>query len=179
MRAAKLQMRSATPKKSAEDEISDNELDSLLKDPKYASIAGDLLKPGESIDSLLSTNTKPAAEPAPSGGHYMSTSYKDHLERMKKGKSSTNVKSTRDNTDLFGKSLSSDPMKELEMMGGSTPKSEEKPSKDKKPEVNEKFKAFDFISKQQARYLLEILKQPVFFNMLPSEAQTIVKVILL
>ena len=45
--------------------------------------------------------------------------------------------------------------------------------------VDDKFKAFDFISKQQARLLIEILKQPVFFNMLPPEAQNIVKVILI
>jgi hypothetical protein len=41
----------------------------------------------------------------------------------------------------------------------------------------DKFKGFDFISKQQARYLIETLKQPVFYNMLPVEAKEIVKVI--
>lgn len=45
----------------------------------------------------------------------------------------------------------------------------------KKPEEDE-FKNFDFLTKQQARLLLEILKQPVFFGMLPDEAQRTVKV---
>lgn len=46
----------------------------------------------------------------------------------------------------------------------------------KKTSNSEKFRSYDFISKQQARYLIEILKQPVFFNMLPQEAKNIVKV---
>lgn len=46
----------------------------------------------------------------------------------------------------------------------------------KKTSNTEKFRSYDFISKQQARYLIEILKQPVFFNMLPQEAKNIVKV---
>jgi hypothetical protein len=45
-----------------------------------------------------------------------------------------------------------------------------------KKAVDDNFKAFDFISKQQARYLIELLKQPVFFNMIPQEAKTIVNV---
>lgn len=49
-------------------------------------------------------------------------------------------------------------------------------SKKKEDKVEDKFQTYDFITKQQARYLIEILKQPVFFNMLPSEAQQIVKV---
>ena len=41
----------------------------------------------------------------------------------------------------------------------------------------DKFKSFDFLSKQQARYLIEILKQPVYFDHLPKDAQELVKVI--
>ncbi len=46
---------------------------------------------------------------------------------------------------------------------------------DKKSE-EDKFKLFDFITKQQSRYLIEILKQPVFFDHLPKEGQDIFKV---
>ena len=49
------------------------------------------------------------------------------------------------------------------------------PAKEEKKE-DDKFKNFDFVTKQQARYLIEILKQPVFFNLLPQEAKTIVNV---
>ena len=45
----------------------------------------------------------------------------------------------------------------------------------KKDPKEEYFKNYEFISKQQARYLLEILKQPVYFNSLPVEGQNIVK----
>lgn len=45
-----------------------------------------------------------------------------------------------------------------------------------KPVIDEKFKNLDFLTKQQARLLLEILKQPVFYSMLPVDAQQIVKV---
>lgn len=47
--------------------------------------------------------------------------------------------------------------------------------KNKNP-IDEPFKNLEFLTKQQARLLLEILKQPVFFGMLPQEAQRIVKV---
>ena len=55
----------------------------------------------------------------------------------------------------------------------SSDKSDEKPEKE---DPNDKFRDFDFLTKQQARYLVEILKQPVFMNMLPTEAQNIIKV---
>lgn len=54
--------------------------------------------------------------------------------------------------------------------------SAEKEEKKKEEKLEDKFATYDFITKQQARYLIEILKQPFFFNMLPSEAQQIVKV---
>jgi hypothetical protein len=50
------------------------------------------------------------------------------------------------------------------------------PEKKEEKPVDDKFKDFEFISKQQARFLIEILKQPVFFNMLPQEAKTVVNV---
>jgi hypothetical protein len=194
-------------KKKDPDEISDKELDELLKDPKYASLAGDLFKGGAGAGAEtaasggLSSTKLTAASPSlgdlgsaslgatdltktpekdlDSGtGHYMSKSYKDHLDRMgKKGKSLDSHKDNPlDNIDLLGKV--GDP---LDLLGGPSKKTTDiaaaDTKKDKKEEkVDDKFKNFDFISKQQARLLIEILKQPVFFNMLPPEAQQIVKV---
>jgi hypothetical protein len=63
-----------------------------------------------------------------------------------------------DNGQIHKKSINHKPIREMENI----PK--------------DKFNDFDFITKQQARLLLEILKQPTFFNMLPKEAQNIVKV---
>jgi hypothetical protein len=146
-------------KEKAEEEISDKELDILLKDPKYASLAGDLIKPSETKSSV----EKPKS-------HYMSASYKEHLERSKKAEK----KSGLPDLDLLSKSLN-DPLKDLELI---TPQDEKKKEekKEKKDDKEEKFKNFDFINKSQARYLIEVLKQPVFLNMLPPDAQQIVKV---
>lgn len=172
---SKLNLQKTAIKK--EDEISDKELDELLKDPKYAALAGDLAKPTSKLKSEAS------AASSPSSSHYMSSSYKQHLDRQKKGKSNTSNpskfhKDDLDSIDLLGKSLSSDPLKDLELMGNTgTIKKEDEKKKDKKlSEEEEKFKNFDFINKSQARYLIEVLKQPVFFNMLPPEAKQIVKV---
>jgi hypothetical protein len=174
---SKLKLQKPAAKK--EDEISDKELDELLKDPKYAALAGDLAKPtGKASSHSLTSDSLGSSS---SSSHYMSSSYKDHLERQKKGDSKTSKihKDDLDSIDLLGKSLSSDPLKDLELMGNTgTIKKEDEKKKDKKPnEQEEKFKNFDFINKSQARYLIEVLKQPVFFNMLPPEAQQIVKVI--
>jgi hypothetical protein len=154
-------------------------------------MAGSLLKPGESVDSLLmpAEAPKPAKaaskpEKTPSygtSGHYMSASYKEHLERMKKGNSKPKVshsKEISDNFDLPNKSVPSHSFKEMENIDSPSKSGGEK-TKESAPgsEKDEKFKSFDFISKQQARYLIEILKQPVYLSMLPAEAQTIVKVI--
>lgn len=38
------------------------------------------------------------------------------------------------------------------------------------------FKSFDFLSKKQASYLIETLKQPVFYNRLPDPARRIIDV---
>jgi hypothetical protein len=50
------------------------------------------------------------------------------------------------------------------------------PTPNTEKKEDDKFKDFDFITKQQARFLIEILKQPVFFNILPQEAKTLVNV---
>jgi hypothetical protein len=149
-----------TTKKAEEDLISDKELDALLKDPKYASLAGDLIKP---TDAKTPVTEKPKS-------HYMSASYKEHLERTKKAEKKSGV----EDLDLLSKSLN-DPLKDLELISTSEDKKKEN-KKEKKDDKEEKFKNFDFINKSQARYLIEVLKQPVFLNMLPPDAQQIVKV---
>ena len=70
--------------------------------------------------------------------------------------------------------LNTNHKKSFDSPSASIDKSEEKIEK---LDTNDKFKDFDFLTKQQARYLIEILKQPVFMNMLPSEAQNMVKVL--
>ena len=113
------------------DDISDAELDQMLKDPKYASLIGGNAEELLKASPANSSNKKP-------------------------------------------KKKSLDPLDDLELGSSSS----DSPTTTKKHEdkVEDKFNSYDFISKQQARYLIEILKQPVFFNMLPQEAQQIVKV---
>ena len=140
--SAKLRL-PAADKKADEDVISDKELDSLLKDPKYASLAGDLLK---TPDSAVSSSSAAAGKSSASS-HYMSNSYKDHLDRISspKGKSKPLAKSNKvdlESMDLLGKSLSSDPLKDLDLLAGS--KKEDDKKNDKKNEVEDKYKNFDF-----------------------------------
>lgn len=215
LQANKAKLSSATkakdPLPKMDDVISDKEIQELLKDPKYADIAGnpDLVKsltaslkeePLASSHVPTSTHRAPnALASSNSRSHYMSPGYKAHLARVKH----TTPSSTKDDLhalddDPLLKTSKNDLMKDLSLDSlpldssisplntnhkksfesslGSTEKSEEKIEK---LDVNDKFKDFDFLSKQQARYLIEILKQPVFLNMLPSEAQNMVKVIII
>jgi len=134
------------------DMIDDKELDALLKDPKYASMAGDLLKPGGkdlgvvgsaslggadlgSLGAGLGGTDKDLASLSSSslGGstdllkddqkpsHYMSPSYKAHLDRMKKGGESTEKKKDDPLANLDSL-LASDPLKELGLLDSSTKK---------------------------------------------------------
>jgi hypothetical protein len=84
----------------------------------------------------------------------------------------------KDSKGALGDSLKTDPLKDisLDLSTSSSSSAATQAAGPIKPE-DDKFKAFDFISKQQARYLIELLKQPVFFNMLPQEAQTLVKAV--
>jgi len=128
--------------------------------------------------------------------HYMSASYKAHLARVKHSAPSTKKAGSEASEDEGIKVSKNDLMKDLSLDNppldssvsplnsrhrphghATVEKGEDKVEKEKKV-VMDKFKDFDFISKQQARYLIEILKQPVFMNMLPPEAQSIIKVIL-
>ncbi len=140
--------------KAADDVIDDKELDALLKDPKYADLTNDLLK-SENLD-INSAKTDSVAKENETKSLSKKKSFKSDLDLLEK-------------TDLLG----ADSLKDLSLLETGSTKKEEK----KEEEKIDKFKSFDFISKQQARLLIEILKQPVFFNMLPSEAQGIVKVI--
>lgn len=120
--------------KKEDESISDAELDSMLKDPKYSSLIGD------NVDELLKASPE-------------------------NSKAKINSKTSDDPSSL---NLDSVDLKDID----TTPSS----SKKKEDKIDDKFQTYDFLTKQQARYLIEILKQPVFFNMLPSEAQQIVKV---
>jgi hypothetical protein len=198
-----------------DDVISDKEIQELLKDPKYADIAGnpELVKsltaslkeePLSSSTPSHAAASRPthrpihsAAASAASRSHYMSDSYKAHLARVKHTGPTAKKDPLPGLDDDLLKASKSDLMKDLSLdslpldsalsplnashksMSHSSPidKSDEK--EEKKEVVEDKFKDFDFLTKQQARYLIEILKQPVFMNMLPSQAQNIIKVYLL
>ena len=151
-------------------------------------------------DEPLTPTTKQTASHHPAADasdshHYMSPAYKAHLARTKHTSPSLGKKEELSlDDDLVTKSSKSDLLKDLSLdsmpldssvspLNSSHKKkyeshrgSEKNEEKNEKIDVNDKFKDFDFLSKQQARYLIEILKQPVFMNMLPSEAQNIIKV---
>lgn len=129
-----------------EDVISDKELDELLKDPKYAGLAGDLAGKGGVASLMLPTGDKKVS----------------------------NLGSSK-------QASLADPLADLGMTSADLVALEPKKPQPVKKEVkkeDDKFKDFDFLSKQQARLLIEVLKQPVFFNMLPPEAQQVVTVYL-
>jgi len=162
------------------DDISDKDLEMLLKDPKYAALAEDVVKPSgapststsKSDESLLLKNMDLD----------LKTSVADTKPKWSKGK--LDSKLAKDDPlasiDYLSKTLgNSDPLKEFDFLGGANSSKSFDKKKEKKKEEEEKFKKFDFMSKQQARYLIEVLKQPAFFSMLPSEAQQIVNVCLL
>lgn len=159
--------------KSEIDTIDDKQLDAILKDPKYADLAGDLLKGGELSKSdldllkeseLLNTNDSKDSQTTAEES-FDSTRHSSNLRSKKSSKSDIDLLA---GLDLLGDKAEFKGLNLLETT--SSEKKEEKKEDDK-------FKSFDFISKQQARFLIEILKQPVFMNMLPAEAQGIVKVI--
>jgi len=113
--------------------------------------------------------------------HYMSPAYKAHLERQKKLESQYHHSSlgAKDFSLKHGSNVNSLPIDSAFSPLNTTPHRRiHRTFKDENLEKDNsfyKFKDFDFISKQKARYLLEILKQPVFMNMLPREAQNIIK----
>jgi hypothetical protein len=150
-----MKIKTSSLKSRASEEISDQELDELLKDPKYAALAGGLNL------TLTSDDTKPIKEQKSSIKH--------------------NKKESFTNIDLLSKSLGvgeNDPLKEINILDAS--KDEEKKQKseteNEKSKKDDHFTQFDFLTKQQAKALLEVLREPVFFNILPHEAQVIVKV---
>ena len=191
-----------------DDVISDKEIQELLKDPKYADIAGNpelvksltaSLKEEPIGSSTTKTQSHHPSRPAStsSHSHYMSPGYKAHLARVKHTSplGSKNDLHSLDEDPLL-KVSKNDLMKDLSLdnlpldssvspLNTNHKKSFDSPSasidkseeKIEKLDTNDKFKDFDFLTKQQARYLIEILKQPVFMNMLPSEAQNMVKVL--
>ena len=201
--AASTKTKDTLPK--SDDVISDKEIQDLLKDPKYADIASNpelvkSLTASLKEDSLKSSSTpaphpKHAAAAVSPHPHYMSASYKAHLARVKHTSPTAKKSALSDGgEDESMKVSKNDLMKDLSLdnlpldssvsplnarhrahVHTTADKTDDKVEKEK-PIIQDKFKDFDFISKQQARYLIEILKQPVFMNMLPPEAQSIIKV---
>lgn len=186
--------------KEIQDLLKDPKYADIASNPDLVKSLTASLKEESLSSASPASSPSPKAHSAPHSAasahsHYMSASYKAHLARVKHASPSAKAAGTGSSEDDGIKVSKNDLMKDLSLdnvpldssvsplnarhrgHGGRTAdKGEEKVEKEKKV-VLDKFKDFDFISKQQARYLIEILKQPVFMNMLPSEAQSIIKVI--
>jgi hypothetical protein len=126
-----------------DNSISDTEIEEILKDPKYSSIANSLdvnndnkgkVIENVSTDSILNSASKSV----------------NKLDKISSISDNSNILSHIDPIEYSG--------------------SQDKTKKETY------FKDFDFITKEQARYLMEVLKQPVFYNMLPMQGKEIVDV---
>lgn len=189
-----LTLRLSAMKASDDFQLDDKEIEAMLKDPKFANIAGDLNKLkssraqmaaagaelktlGVEVGNKKDANTASAKKEEISAAKDLDSplpSFKTGLEKPKKSAALDNPE------DLLAK-LGGDAFKDLGMDGVKMPEIGAATQLQRKEEVkgspvDDKFKNIEFITKQQARLLLEILKQPSFFNMLPQEAQQIVKV---
>ncbi len=177
-------------------QLDDKEIESMLKDPKFANIAGDLNKLKSSRAQMaqagaelktLGVDVKNKKDSAATKTEDLSVkdSSKDldmPLPSLKMGLEKPAKKSSSlDNPEDLLAKLGGDTFKDLGLDGVKLPDTAAASQPQKKEEVkaapvDDKFKNIEFLTKQQARLLLEILKQPSFFNMLPQEAQQIVKV---
>lgn len=218
---------SAIAKKGDDMNLDDKEIETMLKDPAFANIAGDLQKLKNSraqmeatgkelktmgVDPITHKKIDAAGKPAIDAGKTSSAVGASKTEKQKEkekdplaglsakelaslGMPSTggadllaglgNLGAGKDPLAALGVA---DPLKDLGLgssgpdLGGLANSNSQHNEKSRgQKHVTEsipkdKFKDFDFITKQQARLLLEILKQPTFFNMLPKEAKNIVKV---
>jgi hypothetical protein len=173
-------------------QIDDKEIESMLKDPKFANIAGDLNKlkssraqmeaAGAELKNLgVDVDNKKTDKTSKKEDVLKDLSPKDldlPLPTLKSGfdlkKKSSGLDSPEDLLSKLGGADFKDLGLDIKIPESSS--SQEKKKEETKLPVNDKFKNIEFLTKQQARLLLEILKQPSFFNMLPQEAQQIVKV---
>lgn len=183
--------------------ISDEDIEELLKRPEYSSIASivDGKLPSIDLDTTKSS-PKPSnkdekstskAEDTPSLP--ASSSAKPEASHSLSGKSNSSHKKASSSSGSDDHKHSTEHSTEHPTSKSETPTnnfSSNKPSSNlrkskslldefdqeekEKIKKEDKFKDFDFISKQQARFLIEILKQPVFYNMLPSQGKQIVDV---
>jgi len=207
-------------KKGDDMNLDDKQIESMLKDPAFANIAGDLEKlktsraqmeatgkelKGMGVDPLTHKKVDAGAKPDAGGAGAAKPAEKDPLAGLSAkeladlgvppavpGPGGAAKDPLAGLAGLGGAAKDplaglaglggADPMKDLGLgsdMGGAAPAPHPTPAAHKSSEDDmpkDKFKDFDFISKQQARLLLEVLKQPTFFHMLPKEAQQIVKV---
>jgi len=175
-------------------QLDDKEIEAMLKDPKFANIAGDLNKlktsraqmaaAGAELKNLgVDVNNKKSEPAAKKEDPIPKDLPKDldmPLPTLKSGLEPKKMSSGLDNPEDLLAKLGGADFKDLGMdlklPTGDSPSAPQKKEESKVAPVDDKFKNIEFITKQQARLLLEILKQPSFFNMLPQEAQQIVKV---
>lgn len=192
-------LRLSAMKGSDDFQLDDKEIEAMLKDPKFSNIAGDLnkLKSSRAQMAAAGAELKTLGVDVAGGKKDSATAKKEDasakdlpkdlempMPALKTGLEKPNKKSAslENPEDLLSK-LGGDAFKELGMEGKMPDMSGAAAQPQKKEEVkanpvDDKFKNIEFITKQQARLLLEILKQPSFFNMLPQEAQQIVKVLI-
>lgn len=148
--------------------ISDSEIEEILKDPKYASIANSMGddKPGDTAKSAKPDHKSPSPKLVDLPQSSSPPSRKSDLDvpSLDSGIYNTNLASSPPS-----RRMSHPPP--VDLMDDIGEDGEPRAPKE------DKFKSFDFISKQQARYILEILKQPSIYTMLPLQAKQIIDVL--
>ena len=178
--------------KADDFQLDDKEIENMLKDPKFANIAGDLNKlkssraqmaaTGAELKNLgvdLNKNTSDKKEDISPPKELLSR----HLKPSGLKADLEKPKQSSDNSEDILSKLGGDALKDLgldtitknTLVENNNNNIRFKKDESKEP-VDDRFKNIDFLSKQQARLILEILKQPSFFNLLPQDAQQIVKV---
>jgi len=147
------------------DKLSEKELDALLKDQKdFKDVSSESIKINPKAAELKKPQSKKSK---------FSDSYKRHLESL--SKEGLNVDDGLNLDDVLSDEGASGIKKEKPGIN--------KLIIEKKTEVEEikevptrPPKNFSFLTEKDLMTLVELFKQPVFFNMLPEEAKTIIKV---
>ena len=181
-----LRINSLPSDKSQDIQLDDKEIESMLKDPKFANIAGDLnkLKSSRAQMSEAGIELKNLGSITKKNDKHPSTPKEDinETESQPATLKSPFDKHKKYSSDELLDKFGMDSLKDLEMdslvknQAVAHAQESEQKKQDFKLNSEEKFKNIDFISKKQAKILIEILKQPSLNNILPQEAQQILKV---
>lgn len=159
--------------KENEETISDAELNEMLKDPKYSALLSksdqELLKASlnkpEKESNKLALNSELSQSNTSNNEMLNSTTLNTNIKKPDSYSFLKNTNNINQSDYITNEKL--DDIKSLNLFNDNKLylKSDQK---------EDKFKDFDFLTKNQARFLIECMKQPVFYNMLPKDAKKIV-----